>query len=179
MGPPGHGITSLPAPLGRCWALWTARGLARFHAHGGIGRAREREAWALAAGVDPQGERPWPRELESLLRAFAEGDAVDPTSVPVELEGAPIFVAMWRAARRIPRGEVRSYGELAAMAGKPRAIRAAATAMARCPSAIVVPCHRVIAAGMKLGGYGGRIDRKKALLALEGWTLRGETLARP
>ena len=178
MGGSGHGVVFLPAPLGRCWALWTEAGLVRLHPHGALGRARDRETWALAAGVDPGDERPWPRELEAPLRAFASGDPVDPTSIPVVFSGSPYFVAVWRAARRIPRGEVRSYGDVAKMAGAPRAIRAVGTAMAECPIAVVVPCHRVIAAGMKIGGYGGRLDRKKALLGLEGWSLRGEILAR-
>lgn len=141
-----------------------------------MGRAGEREARALAAGVDPDAERALPACVLDALAAYARGEPVDPAALPVALSGSRLAVSVWRAARRIPRGEVRSYAELAAMAGAPRAIRAAATAMAMCPAALVVPCHRVVASGMRLGGYGGRVARKRALLALEGWRVEGERL---
>jgi methylated-DNA-[protein]-cysteine S-methyltransferase len=69
----------------------------------------------------------------------------------------------------VPWGETVSYGELADMAGAPRAARAVGTAMATCPVSVVIPCHRVIAAGGRIGGYGpGGLDVKRGLLALEG-----------
>src|SRR5680860_1183059 len=67
----------------------------------------------------------------------------------------------------VPYGETVTYGELAEMAGRPGAARAIGTAMANNPVPIVVPCHRVVAAG-SLGGYGGGLPMKRALLALEG-----------
>lgn len=77
--------------------------------------------------------------------------------------------------REVGWGETVSYGELAALAGRPRAARAVGAAMARNPVLFVVPCHRVIAAGGRLGGYGGpaghagaMLDVKRALLAAEG-----------
>ena len=74
-------------------------------------------------------------------------------------------------ARDVPWGEVVSYGELAAMAGRPRAARAVGSAMRNNPIPFVIPCHRVIAAGNKIGGYGGgrnAIALKRELLAREG-----------
>jgi len=68
----------------------------------------------------------------------------------------------------VPRGEVVTYGKLAERAGNPRAFRAAATACARNPIPIVVPCHRVLPAGGGIGNYGGGPARKRALLELEG-----------
>lgn len=73
-----------------------------------------------------------------------------------------------RTAARIPYGETVSYAELAASAGRPKAIRAAATAMATNPLPIVVPCHRVLRTGGALGNYGGGVAMKAALLELEG-----------
>jgi methylated-DNA-[protein]-cysteine S-methyltransferase len=71
--------------------------------------------------------------------------------------------------REVPWGETVSYGELADMAGAPRAARAVGTVMARCPISVIVPCHRVVATGGRIGGYGnGGADIKRALLALEG-----------
>jgi methylated-DNA-[protein]-cysteine S-methyltransferase len=74
-------------------------------------------------------------------------------------------------AREVPWGEVVSYGELAAMAGRPRAARAVGSAMRNNPIPFVIPCHRVVAAGNKIGGYGGgrnAIALKRELLAREG-----------
>ena len=71
-------------------------------------------------------------------------------------------------------GETVSYGELAEMAGRPRAARAVGSAMATNPLPYVIPCHRVVAAGGKIGGYGGgpnAVARKRELLAREGVTL--------
>jgi methylated-DNA-[protein]-cysteine S-methyltransferase len=69
---------------------------------------------------------------------------------------------------RVPYGEVVTYGELAARADRPRAARAVGTVMNRNPLPIVLPCHRVIGANGKLVGYGGGLERKEALLRLEG-----------
>lgn len=74
-------------------------------------------------------------------------------------------------AAEVPWGETVSYGELASMAGRPRAARAAGSAMRNNPIPFVIPCHRVLAAGGKIGGYGGganAVDLKRALLAREG-----------
>ena len=68
----------------------------------------------------------------------------------------------------IPWGEVVSYGDLAAMSGRPRAARAAGTAMASNPITVIRPCHRVVHADGRLGGYGGRPEVKRYLLELEG-----------
>ena len=73
-----------------------------------------------------------------------------------------------RETARIPFGEVRSYGRVAAEAGSPRAARAAGNALGSNPIPIVVPCHRVLHADGGLGGYSGGLDRKQYLLALEG-----------
>jgi methylated-DNA-[protein]-cysteine S-methyltransferase len=69
---------------------------------------------------------------------------------------------------RIPYGDVSTYKEVAAKAGSPRGARAAGNALGANPIPIVVPCHRVLASGGGLGGYGGGIDRKEFLLKLEG-----------
>ena len=89
--------------------------------------------------------------------------------LPFVLHGTEFPLAVWNAIRRIPYGEVRSYGEVAWMAGYPRAARAVGTACRKNPLLLIVPCHRVVAAD-GLGGYGGRPDIKRALLRLEGNT---------
>lgn len=118
-----------------------------------------------------------PPPLEMLAR-FARGDLVDVALTPVVLAGPPFFVRVWAALRRVPRGRVVTYGELAREVGAPRAMRAVGRAMAGNPRPLVVPCHRVVAEGGGLGGYSGGIARKRALLALEGVEVEGG-IARP
>lgn len=76
------------------------------------------------------------------------------------------------AVRRIPPGRVATYGDIAVIAGRPRAARAVGTIMRRC-SAPDIPCHRVIAAAGRLGGYGGNESLKRALLRAEGILVSG------
>jgi len=97
--------------------------------------------------------------------------------VPLDLEGIDGFrrTVLETLTREVPWGETVSYGELAAMAGRPRAARAVGSAMRRNPLPFVIPCHRVLAAGNKIGGYGGganAIDLKRKILAREGVIVR-------
>ena len=92
--------------------------------------------------------------------------------------GTPFQVEVWQALRDIPYGTTINYGELAKRIGNVNASRAVGAANGRNPIGIIVPCHRVIGANGSLVGYGGGLERKKALLALERDTLarRGERL---
>ena len=82
--------------------------------------------------------------------------------------GTAFQQAVWRALRDIPFGSTCSYGELAARIGKPAAVRAVGAAVGRNPLSVIVPCHRVIGASGSLTGYAGGLQRKTALLQLEG-----------
>jgi methylated-DNA-[protein]-cysteine S-methyltransferase len=95
--------------------------------------------------------------------------------VDLDLDGIDGFrrTVLETLAREVPWGEVVSYGELAAIAGRPRAARAVGSAMRNNPIPFVIPCHRVVAAGHKIGGYGGgrnAVALKRELLAREGVT---------
>lgn len=90
---------------------------------------------------------------------------------PLAPAGTPFQMSVWKALRSIPYGEVRSYGQIAHEIGNPKAVRAVGRANGSNPIAIVVPCHRVIGANGTLTGFGGGIDRKVRLLALEGLEL--------
>jgi methylated-DNA-[protein]-cysteine S-methyltransferase len=74
---------------------------------------------------------------------------------------------VWRALQEIGYGATKTYGEVAAAIGSPGAMRAVGNACHNNPVPIIIPCHRVVASGGKLGGYGGGIERKKQLLATE------------
>ena len=82
--------------------------------------------------------------------------------------GTPFQQKVWRALLTIPFGETRSYGEIAAQIGSPRAVRAVGAANGRNPISIVAPCHRVVGANGKLTGFAGGLENKAYLLALEG-----------
>lgn len=88
--------------------------------------------------------------------------------LPLAPTGTEFQLAAWRALEGIPFGETRSYGEQAKAIGRPKAVRAIGLANGKNPIAIVVPCHRVIGASGTLTGYGGGLDRKRALLEHEG-----------
>jgi methylated-DNA-[protein]-cysteine S-methyltransferase len=87
--------------------------------------------------------------------------------LPLAPEGTPFQRAVWRQLQDIPYGETISYGELARRVGNPKASRAVGSANGANPIPIMIPCHRVIAAGGKLGGFGGGLRTKQALLDLE------------
>jgi methylated-DNA-[protein]-cysteine S-methyltransferase len=107
--------------------------------------------------------------LVERLQAYFEGEDVSFDDVPVDLEHeTPFLERCARALREIPRGEVVTYGELAARSARPGAARAVGMVMNRNPLPIVLPCHRVIGANGKLTGYAGGLDRKETLLRLEG-----------
>lgn len=106
--------------------------------------------------------------LEAARAALAEYFRGKPPHLPaLDLRGSDFQRQVWRALLEIPWGEVRTYGELAEALGRPGAARAVGAANGQNPVAILVPCHRVVAAGGRLGGYSGGLDVKRELLAHE------------
>ena len=121
----------------------------------------------------PLDQELWPQDPNAFgdivdqLKAYWEGDLKE-FDVTVSLRGTDFQQRVWRALQQIPYGQTVSYAELAAEIGAPGAQRAVGSANGRNPVAIIVPCHRVVASNGTLGGYGGGLDRKTFLLALEG-----------
>jgi len=126
---------------------------------------------ALEFGRAPGGEEtPLLATARGELEAFFDG-ALRRFSLPVNPKGTPFQRRAWAALRRIPYGETRTYGDIAReLSSAPRAVGAAC---ARNPLPIVIPCHRVLAADGRLGGYSGGegLETKRALLRLEGASL--------
>jgi len=87
--------------------------------------------------------------------------------LPLVMHGTEFQMAVWQALQKIPYGETRSYKEIAAMIGRPKAVRAVGMANNRNPISIIVPCHRVVGHDGKLVGYGGGLPIKQSLLELE------------
>ncbi|MCC6545583.1 MGMT family protein [Candidatus Sumerlaeota bacterium] len=104
---------------------------------------------------------------ERLERMFSTGEDVSDIAI-VPPKGGPFVEKVWRECRRIPRGGVATYRELAAKAGNVKAARASGSAMASNPLPLLVPCHRVLSADHRLWNYGGGIAMKQHLLDLEG-----------
>jgi len=118
-------------------------------------------------------ESDWSHEPKALaetttqLKAYFAGK-LKRFDLPLKTSGTPFQTRVWKALADIPYGETVSYGELARRIGSPRAVRAVGRANGANRIAIVLPCHRVIGANGTLTGYGGGLDRKAKLLALEG-----------
>jgi methylated-DNA-[protein]-cysteine S-methyltransferase len=141
----------------------TRKDPSRTPTHPGHGAGIPRKAW--------RGGRGFPAEVIRLLQAYFAGASAALEQVPVDLEYDTDFRGRCAdALRAVPRGEVVTYGELAALAGAPGAARAAGSFCARNRLGLFVPCHRVVAAG-GLGSYGSLgLAYKRRLLALEGWS---------
>ncbi|MBN8529082.1 MAG: methylated-DNA--[protein]-cysteine S-methyltransferase [Caulobacterales bacterium] len=107
-------------------------------------------------------------KARAAVAAYFVGDAGAFDGVPVKTAGTAFQEAIWAALRAIPAGETRSYGQLAAAVGRPRAVRAAGMANGRNPVAVLTPCHRVIGSDGTLTGYAGGLERKRWLLTHEG-----------
>ncbi|MDR2985272.1 MAG: methylated-DNA--[protein]-cysteine S-methyltransferase [Nocardiopsaceae bacterium] len=128
---------------------------------------------ALGAAVDCDDE-PVLAAAANQLDAYFDGELIK-FDLPLSLDGSRFQRTVWAALQDIPYGETISYGELAGRIGQPSASRAVGLANGRNPVSIVVPCHRVIGANGSLTGYGGGMDRKRFLLALE-QRVSGQTL---
>ena len=141
---------------------WTARGLVAIDA----GRASKRRHGTAAR---PRGAA---AEALRVAKRYFAGGRDDFRDLPVDWEAEPISELqrrVYETARTIPRGSAASYGEVARRAGFPRAARAVGTAMKQNPFGLLIPCHRVIGAGGRIGGWSGAsIARKQRLLELEG-----------
>lgn len=108
-----------------------------------------------------------PTAVRAAVEAYFGGDLAALDGLEVRTGGTVFQRAVWAALRAIPAGETRTYGQLAAAIGSPRAVRAAGLANGQNPVAVIVPCHRVIGANGTLTGYAGGIERKRWLLAHE------------
>ena len=108
-----------------------------------------------------------------VLEQFFSGETKR-LSHALDLQGTPFQIMVWSALREIPLGEVATYGEIAGEIGRPRAARAVGQACGSNNVVLFVPCHRVVAAQGKLGGFGGGLSLKKALLLHEGVSVKFE-----
>ena len=172
------GYALFPTAIGDCAVAWRERGLVGVYfpeTSEAATRERIERRWPEASPASP------PPTVAAAIAAIttllADGRA-DLTGIELDMEGIDAFERqILEAARRIPPGTTRTYGELAAEVGQPGEARAVGSAMARNRFPIVVPCHRVLAAGGGFGGFSapGGLESKARLLTIE----RAATSAAP
>jgi methylated-DNA-[protein]-cysteine S-methyltransferase len=168
------GYTLFDTAFGVCAIAWSSRGVVRLalpERTAAETETRIRRQAGTSARVQP------PRTIALVIgkvQRYFEGEAVDFSRVAVDLSAEPDFERqVYKALRGVSWGLTVSYGELALLAGSPRAARAVGRAMAKNPLPVIVPCQRVLAAGGAIGGFsahGGRTTKQR-MLALERVTL--------
>jgi methylated-DNA-[protein]-cysteine S-methyltransferase len=172
-----QGFALFDTVIGRCGIAWGARGVTGVQlpeAREPATRARLRQRFPAAREATP------PRDVRRALdgiTALLRGESSDLSAVALDMDHVPPFHRrVYEAARTIPPGATLSYGEIAARLGAPGSARAVGQALGRNPFAIVVPCHRVLAAGGKVGGFSanGGVTTKLRLLGIEGVQAGGQ-----
>jgi methylated-DNA-[protein]-cysteine S-methyltransferase len=171
-----HEFTLFDTPIGQCGIAWGAKGLVAVQLPERSERATRARILRLVPGVR---EAPPPPDVQVVLdgiRALLRGQPVDLSGVALDMSRVPDFDRrVYEVARTIPPGATLSYGDIASRLGARDAARDVGSALGRNPFAIIVPCHRVVAAGGKLGGFSARggVTTKLRLLSIEGASLNG------
>jgi methylated-DNA-[protein]-cysteine S-methyltransferase len=164
------GVALFDTALGCCGIAWSASGVVgvQLPELAGAERARllRRFPDAVETGPPPDVQR----AVVGIV-ALLRGESPDLDSIALDMSAVPVFDrCVLEATRRIPRGVTRTYGEIAAEIGDPGAARAVGQALGRNPFPIIVPCHRVLAAAGRPGGFSahGGVATKLRMLAIEG-----------
>jgi methylated-DNA-[protein]-cysteine S-methyltransferase len=175
----GRSLAIFEAAIGTCAVVWSARGVA------GVQLPETTElatrAWLLRRFPDAEERDPPPsvqRAIEAIV-ALLRGEARDLRDLPLDLDGVPEFNRrVYEIARAIPPGKTMTYGEIAKQLGDRLLARAVGQALGHNPVPLIVPCHRVVAASGKSGGFsaGGGVVTKLRLLTIEGAQPTGPTL---
>lgn len=166
-----HGFVVFDTAIGTCGVAWSEAGLVGVQLPEGsepATRARVRRRFPTAAETSPP---PDVRRAIDAVRALLRGEPTDLSAIVLDMADVPAFNRrIYDVARTILPGETRTYGALATAIGAPGEARAVGEAMGRNPFPLVVPCHRVLAAGGRLGGFsarGGAVTKRR-LLVIEG-----------
>jgi len=175
------GFTLFETPIGICGIAWNERGIAGVQ----LPESNEKATRArIAKRVPGAGERAAPPSVRRAIRSIRDllgGRRTDLDDLVLDMDGVPPFGRkVLQAARSIPAGRTATYGEIAKLAGSAGSARAVGQALGRNPFPILVPCHRILAAGGRSGGFSARggVATKKKLLAIEGCDLRPVANAR-
>lgn len=167
-----QGFALFDTPIGTCAIAWSGCGIAGLQLPEptpAATRARVKRRWpgVVEAASVPAGVQ---RALDR-VQALLAGGAADLADIPLDLEAAPEFHRrVYEVARSIPPGRTMTYGEIARRLGVPHESREVGQALGRNPVAIIVPCHRVLGADGKMGGFSanGGVSTKRRMLEIEG-----------
>jgi methylated-DNA-[protein]-cysteine S-methyltransferase len=172
--PPADGFALFDTPVGACGIAWSTRGIAGTQlpeANEAATRARMRGRFPGAPETSPP---PAVIPVIDAVTALLRGERVDLSTVPLDMDGVPPFHRrVYEIARSVPPGATLTYGAIATRLGEPGAARAVGQALGQNPFGIIVPCHRVLAAGGRMGGFsanGGTVTKHR-LLVIEGAAL--------
>ena len=164
-------FTLFDTSIGKCAVAWSERGVVGIQLPEGDAAATEARVRSRFPGA-AKGEPTSPiKAAISAMQALLRGEPCDLERVELDMDGVPPFHRrVYAAARAIPPGETSSYGEIASRVGSAGSARAVGQALGRNPFAIVVPCHRVLAAGGRAGGFSanGGVATKLRMLCIEG-----------
>jgi AraC family transcriptional regulator of adaptative response/methylated-DNA-[protein]-cysteine methyltransferase len=165
--------TELPSPIGTLVACATDEGLSMLQFADALDLESSLDALItrLHANISAAQNQVL-NATQKQLAAYFEGQ-LQQFEIPLKMSGTPFQMQVWKTLLTIPYGKTCTYAAEAAAMGRPTAMRAVGSANGRNPICIVVPCHRVVAAGGSLGGYTGGLKRKEFLLNLEKLTLQG------
>lgn len=157
--------TTFSSPLGWILLASTERGLCSVK----LGERPETLSRRLAAefsSAELREDRHGLKQARERVLGFLAGDATL-ANLPVDIRGTVFQQRVWSALRKIPRGQTRTYKDIAAAIGKPAAVRAVGSACAANPVALVIPCHRAVRSDGGMGGYAWGVERKVKLLDME------------
>lgn len=166
-----RGYTLFDTAIGWCGIAWNERGVAGVELPDRSESATRERLRHRFPGVPDAAPPPGVARAIEAIAALLQGEASDLSGIALDLDPvAPFERGVYELARTIPPGETLTYGEVASRLGAAGAAQAVGRALARNPFPIVVPCHRVMAAGGKLGGFSapGGSSTKRRLLAIEG-----------
>jgi methylated-DNA-[protein]-cysteine S-methyltransferase len=165
------GFTLFETPIGICSLVWQDDriiGLRLPEASPAATRARIARRWPEAGEQAPSADM---QNVIDRVLALLKGDSIDLSDVPLDFGAAPEFhKRAYEIARKIPAGQTMTYGEIARRLGVPHESREVGQAMGKNPIAIIMPCHRVLGADGKMGGFSanGGVATKRRILEIEG-----------
>ena len=165
-----RGYTLFDTPIGRCGIAWGLDGVLAVQLPGARDEDTRARLQERAAGAQPAEPPADVTQAIDAITALLNGDASDLAAIALDMDGVPPFHRrVYEVARRIAPGETLTYGEVAARLGAPGSARAVGQAMGRNPFAPIVPCHRVLAAGGRVGGFSanGGVATKLRMLTIE------------
>ena len=172
MGQTTHHYLVFETASGFCGIAWNNVGITRFQLPTRSAEATQRNLLRRVPGAEPGAPTPEVAEAVAAVKRYFEGEETDFSSFKLDLgEQDPLVERIYAAARRVRWGQTTTYGNLAGELGAgPEAARDVGQAMAKNPVALIIPCHRVLAAGGKVGGFSapGGSAAKIRMLELEG-----------